>query len=172
MDATLGILDLPPGLTWTSPALWLSTWFGAGLVSPLRAGLAVATALVVALSLKRRTGLALFFAAVMFLAVVGIVLWEQATGTGDDRRIVIDEVAGFLLMAVILGAVRWQRLLLAAPVYLFIDRWKPWPLEWIEAWHGAVGIIGDDLGAGLMTAVLFLAFDRLMRPASDDRIRP
>lgn len=171
MGSTLGILEVPAGLGWDSPALWISTWFGAGLVLPLRAGLAVATALMIALVMRRRTAIVVFFAAVMLLAAVGIVLWEDATGTGDDRRIVIDEVAGFLLLAIILGAAWWRRLVLAAAVYLLIDRWKPWPLETIEAFRGAVGIIGDDLGAGVMTALLFIAVGRLMRPATDDPAR-
>ena len=172
MDTALGLLEVPDGLNWSSPALWLSTWFGAGLVAPLRAGLAVATVVPLAILLRRRVPLAVALAIVTVVGAVAIVMWEQATGTGDDRRIVIDEVAGFLLTAVVLGAARWKRLLLAVPVYLFIDRWKPWPLEWIEALPGAVGIIGDDLGAGLMTAVLFLAFERLMRQAPDDRAWP
>lgn len=169
MDLTLRLLEVPDGLTWNNPALWPSTWFGAGLVAPLRAGLAVASVVPLALLLRRRVPLAVALAVVIIVGAVAITMWENATDTGDDRRIVIDEVAGFLLMAVILGADRWKRLLLAVPIYLAIDRYKPWPLEWIEALPGAVGIIGDDLGAGLMTVVLFLAADRLMRPNANDR---
>ena len=116
MDMTLRLLEVPGGLTWDSPALWLSTWFGAGLLAPLRAGLAVATVVPLALLLRRRDALAVALAIVTAASAVAVVMWEQATGTGDDRRIVIDEVAGFLLMALILGAARWRRLLLAAPI--------------------------------------------------------
>lgn len=169
MDTTLGLLEIPDGLTWSSPALWLSTWFGAGLVHPLRAGLAIATALLAAILLRRREWLVAFLVAATGLGTTGVVLWEDATGTGDDRRIVVDEVAGFLLIAVVLGAARWKRLLLAAPIYLVIDRWKPWPLEWMEGWPGAIGIIGDDLGAGLLTILLFLAAERLLPSTTNDQ---
>ncbi|WP_442880037.1 phosphatidylglycerophosphatase A family protein [Aurantimonas sp. A2-1-M11] len=139
MDETLRLLEIPDGLAWSSPSLWLSTWFGAGLVNPLRAGLAIATAVFAALLLRRRRWLAVVLAAVTGAGTMGVILWDGATGTGDDRRIVVDEVAGFLVVALILGAARWQRLLLAAPIYLAIDRWKIWPLDWLETLPGALG---------------------------------
>ncbi|UIJ72931.1 phosphatidylglycerophosphatase A [Aurantimonas sp. HBX-1] len=171
MDTTLRLLDVPGGLSWTSPALWLSTWFGAGLVHPLRAGLAIATALFAAILLRRRTWLAALLIAVTGLGATGVVLWDDATGTGDDRRIVVDEVAGFLLVASVLGAARWQRLLLAAPIYLVIDRSKIWPLEWLEALPGAVGVMGDDMGAALITIPLFLAAEKFVFVGTARRAR-
>ncbi|MBB4002447.1 MAG: phosphatidylglycerophosphatase A [Aurantimonas endophytica] len=171
MDTTLRLLDVPGGLSWSSPALWLSTWFGAGLVHPLRAGLAVATALFAAILLRRREWLVAFLVAVMAMGTIGVVLWDEAAGTGDDRRIVVDEVAGFLLVASVLGASRWQRLLLTAPIYLAIDRSKIWPLEWLEALPGAIGVMSDDIGAALLTILLFLAIEKLVPASTGPRVR-
>jgi phosphatidylglycerophosphatase A len=171
LEPAFGLLELPAGLSWSSPALWISTWLGTGLVSPFRSGLAVATALPIALLLRDRASLAWLFAAVTCLGVVGMVLWQEATGSGDDRRIVIDEVAGFLLMATLLGAARWRRLLMAAPVYLFIDRLKIWPLDQLEALPNGAGIMADDFGAALLTILLFLALDRLFPSKNELRAR-
>jgi phosphatidylglycerophosphatase A len=171
LEPALGLLEFPAGLGWSSPALWISTWFGTGLVSPFRSGLAVATALPIALLLRDRASLAWSFAAVTCVGVVGMVLWQAATGSGDDRRIVIDEVAGFLLMATLLGAARWRRLLLAAPIYLFIDRLKIWPLDLLETLPNEAGIMADDFGAALLTILLFLALDRLLPSSTRLRAR-
>ncbi|NDV85690.1 hypothetical protein GTW51_03140 [Aurantimonas aggregata] len=171
MDTTLGLLDVPDGLPWSSPALWLSTWFGAGLINPLRAGLAVATALALVLLLRRREWPVALLVVATGLGTTGVVFWEDATGTGDDRRIVVDEVAGFLLIASILGAARWQRLLLAAPIYLVIDRSKIWPLDWLETLPGAIGVMGDDMGAAGLTILLFLAAEKFVPSNAGRRAR-
>lgn len=171
METTLRLLDIPGGLAWSDPALWLSTWFGAGLVHPFRAGLALAMALLAAVLLRRRVWLATLLAAVTGLGTMGVVLWDEATGTGDDRRIVVDEVAGFLFLATVLGAVRWRRLVLAAATYLAVDRWKPWPLDGLEALPGALGVMGDDIGAALLTILLFLVAETLAPSVEGRRAR-
>ena len=153
----LEILDLPPGLHFSDASALVATWFGAGLVSPLRAGLAVATALLIAVLLQQRLRLAGVAVLVALSGAAAIGAWEATTGTHDDRRIVVDEVLGFLVAACLLSAATWRMLLLATPLFLAVDRWKPWPIDRLEALPGPIGVLADDVAVGLAVGALALA---------------
>lgn len=69
-------------------------------------------------------------------------------GTKDDGRITVDEVAGQLLSLVWLPV---HPLVMAAGFLLFrlFDIVKPWPARPAERLPGGVGVMADDLVAGL-----------------------
>jgi phosphatidylglycerophosphatase A len=150
----------PPGaLAWFSPDVLLTTWFGAGLVEPLRAGLAVASVLaIILLARPGRTTLALGTAVLAVAAAVAVASLEARSGIGDDRRIVVDEVLGALVLATLIAGQHRLALAAAAGLFLFVDRWKPWPLDVIEALPQPFGILADDMAAGAVVGLAaFLA---------------
>ena len=94
------------------------------------------------------------------VSVVGIIAadhYGQATGRKDPGEVIIDEVAG-----------QWLALC-AAPhdmvwffagfiLFRFFDILKPGPVRWAEKWPGGVGVMADDIIAGMLTALsLWLA---------------
>lgn len=140
--------------------LLVAAWFGAGLLFPLRAFLAVAsTAFAVQLSGAGRRGTLAAFVAVTLVGYWAIDGWYQVVGATDDRRIVIDEVAGFLLALVIAGRMQSVPLAAATLAFLFLDRVKPWPFDRVEGIPGPAGVLLDDMvaGAAIGLVVLFIA---------------
>lgn len=151
---------LPPPADTLVP-IWhwlLATWFGAGILEPLRAGLAVASASVVVIALRKNAlavpafGILILVAGVFVSTTIG-----DASGMKDDRRIVIDEVAAFVLGAAFLRGFHWTALAPFAALFLFIDRIKPWPFYHFEALPSGWGVMADDLGLGLILGTIFLA---------------
>ncbi|WP_185984346.1 phosphatidylglycerophosphatase A [Aureimonas mangrovi] len=140
----------PPGaLAWFSPDVLLATWFGAGLVEPLRAGLAVASVLTVILVARPgRTASASWAMLLSIAAALAIASLEVRSGIGDDRRIVVDEVLGVLVLVALIAT--WRRIAITAvaALFLFVDRWKPWPLNVIETIPSPFGVLADDMAAG------------------------
>ncbi len=165
----ISILDLG-GVSFAAPFVFLSTWFGAGLVEPLRAGLAVATVVPLAAWLSRNGGMLPIGSALFALFAAGAwsaFAMEGATGLKDDRRIVIDEVAGYLAAVAAMLAARvqalWPRLLVLAAAFLALDRLKPWPLPAIEQWPGGIGVMADDIAAGIAIGLIMAVAVRFLR---------
>lgn len=72
----------------------------------------------------------------------------RASGIKDPQFVVIDEVAGQLvaLIAVPLG---WKTFLVGLILFRIFDILKPPPVRQLERFPEGIGIVVDDLGAGL-----------------------
>lgn len=135
--------------------LLLASWFGAGLVEPLRAGLAAASVWPLTVVLSGRAPVALIATAIL-VAVVGAWsadAWQILLSIEDDRRIVIDEVGGYLAGMALLGQTGWLAAGGFGALFLTLDRLKPWPFDKLEAVPGGVGVMLDDIALGLALAV-------------------
>jgi len=78
-------------------------------------------------------------------------------GKEDPSEVVIDEVAGQLI-ALLWAPLRWPYILAAFILFRAFDIIKPPPIRQLEDLHGGLGIMMDDVGAGLMAlAVLRIA---------------
>lgn len=108
----------------------------------------------------------------LVLATLGVILlgwWAAraeaaATGTHDAGEIVIDEVAGLWIALWPLSGGLWHA---GADPWLFpwpgwvgafvlfrlFDIWKPGPIGWADRQPGAVGVMLDDVIAGLFAAI-------------------
>jgi len=71
----------------------------------------------------------------------------------DPQRVVIDEVAGQWL-AILPVALDWHYYLVAFLLFRFLDITKPWPLKNFERMPGGLGIMADDIGAGVYAGIL------------------
>ncbi|MDP3525423.1 MAG: phosphatidylglycerophosphatase A, partial [Hoeflea sp.] len=138
--------------------------FGAGLLAPFRGGLAVFAVLpllALAIALPRYVLPAL--GALVFLLGLHVSSEiELATGIKDDRRIVIDEVAAFILGAAIIRQAGWKMLVPFAAIFLFLDRLKPWPLAYVEQLPSGWGVMLDDLVLAIAVGVAFAGIQALM----------
>jgi phosphatidylglycerophosphatase A len=88
---------------------------------------------------------------------------QRRLGVIDPPQVVIDEVAGlWLALAMIPSGVAaaspWLALALAVAMFRLLDIAKPWPLDALERLPGAIGVMADDLAAGLLTGLACSAF--------------
>ena len=104
------------------------------------------------------------------VAVTAVGIWaasrvERVLGAKDPGLIVIDEVAGMLL-AVLLLPRTISVLITAFLLFRLFDVWKPFPARESQVLRGGLGVMLDDLIAGLYALVLvmgaraFLGFPR------------
>ncbi len=97
----------------------------------------------------------------MALVVVTLVgIWassrvERVLGRKDPGVIVIDEVAGMLLSVILLPRT-FPVLITAFLLFRLFDVWKPFPARESQALTGGMGVMVDDLVAGLYTLVLVM----------------
>lgn len=92
----------------------------------------------------------------VFIAIVGVISSEKAvkeTGISDPSCVVIDEWVGqgITLLAVphtFLGGG------IALVIFRIFDILKPPPVRWLEKIPGGLGIMLDDMGAGIMGYLL------------------
>lgn len=152
-----------PALPPMSPVVAIvATFFGAGLIprSPGTMGTLATVPLAYGLL---RLGPLWVWAATVFVTAIGT--WAAgrycaATGRHDNQRIVIDEVAGYLLTLALLppavpGLLLYLNLAVAFGLFRLLDIWKPWPIRAIDRGvHGGFGVMADDLCAGAIGACL------------------
>jgi len=135
-----GIGHLGPGPgTWASLATVLLWWLlarGIGHHSQLFA--ALITVLVTSIGIPASTRVA------------------RESGIKDPGFVVIDEVAGQML-PLIIAPLRWKYLLLSLILFRCFDILKPPPLRALERLPEGVGIMLDDVGAGIYSLLILAA---------------
>lgn len=100
---------------------------------------------------------AFFFLATWLLGPVAI----RAFGTKDPQRVVADEVCGYLIAVAFTlettGGAFWTRALVGFGLFRIFDMTKPWPIRKLERLPGGLGIVTDDVAAGLIANVALCA---------------
>ena len=134
------------------PALWLATWFGAGLLPRAPGTWASLAALPFAWGLVSWGGPTLLLAAAAL--VFGVGLWAadrymQAVGVHDPGAVVIDEIVGqWLTLSV--APLHPLAYLLGFVLFRITDVLKPWPASWLDRRVGGpLGVMIDDLAAAV-----------------------
>lgn len=93
----------------------------------------------------------------IFLAIIGGLWAVRAENTaGDAGWIVIDEVAGQFLALLGLASVSPAGLAAAFCLFRLFDILKPGPVGWMDRRHDSWGVMGDDLVAGGLSAMVLL----------------
>lgn len=94
---------------------------------------------------------------ILFVFVAGILsarIAEQEFGEKDSSRIVIDEFAGYLI-AVAFLPLSAGYLIAAFFLFRLFDLAKPSPIRNIEKmFSGGIGVMIDDLAAGVVTNII------------------
>lgn len=95
---------------------------------------------------------------VVWLLLFGVAIWasEQAGriyGVADDGRIVIDELAGYLVTVAFLPF-NWTNALLGFVWFRLFDILKPPPVNWVDRnMKNGFGVVLDDVLAGVYAAL-------------------
>lgn len=128
---------------------FLATFGYAGHIPLLGGTIASLAGLLISLIFNNNQalkGLVLIFFIMVGTYVTTLV--ERISGKKDDRRMVIDEVSGALVCTFFLPQELWLWLV-ALLSFRFFDWSKPFPLRRLEKLAGGVGVMADDLMAGL-----------------------
>lgn len=124
--------------------------------APGTAGTLVAVPLSLALNRLASVSpvLSLLTLAAFVFAAVGLArAAEEIFHEKDSRRIVVDEIAGFLL-ANFLSPLALVPTVTAFILFRFFDIMKLYPAGRVERISGGAGVVADDLVAGLYTFLI------------------
>lgn len=145
------------------PSYLLATWFGCGLAPAAPGTAGSVAAIVIAVLLNGFLGWGRW----EFLALAAVLVWpsirastETATAASskDPQIVVVDEVLGQWVTLAGAPVLNWKSWVLAFCLFRLFDITKPFPVRRLEALPAGLGIVADDLGAGIYAAlVLFLA---------------
>jgi phosphatidylglycerophosphatase A len=92
-------------------------------------------------------------ALVTFAGIPPSTVVARESGIKDPGFVVIDEVAGQMI-ALIGVPLHWKYLVAGFILFRSFDIVKPFPLRRLEALPGGIGIMMDDVGAGLYALAL------------------
>jgi phosphatidylglycerophosphatase A len=149
-----------------TPARLIATFFGAGLMRPAPGTWGSLAALPVAWAVHVLGGP--WALALGALLAFGIGWWATQVETAgrddpDPSEIVIDEVAGMwiALLPVSFGAAGrgvdvlalWPGIVAAFVLFRLFDIWKPGPVGWADRRHDPLGVMLDDVIAGVFAAI-------------------
>ncbi len=140
-------------------ALAIATWFGCGYFPWGPGTVGSAAALLIAILLHRCFGSGRLTFLTLTLVLLGPAIWA-ATRTArlvnveDPGLVVVDEVLG--QWVTLLGATTpgWKSWIAALVLFRVFDIWKPWPVRRLERLPEGMGIISDDIAAGVYAALI------------------
>jgi len=144
----------------------IATWFGCGYVpvGPGTAGSLAALLIAMALHHFYGSGRGTFLLLTVILLIPGIWaadVFAKRIGQKDPHVVVVDEVLGQWLTLVGVATLNWKSWVAAFALFRIFDIWKPPPARQFEALPGGIGIVADDLMAGLYGALAIFLLDWL-----------
>lgn len=160
----------PQGTQMRAPvwATLTATFFGTGHLRPAPGtwGSAVTVILWGALAhwipSKQQIPLAIFVALlVITIGAAAATRVCRASGQKDPQFIVIDEVAGQLI-ALIAVPLAWQTFLAGFILFRAFDILKPPPVRQLERLPEGIGIVLDDVGAGIYALLVMQILFRFL----------
>jgi len=147
------------------PVHFLAFGFGAGLLprAPGTFGTLIAIP-IVAFVMQFGWQVHLMFA--IAACVTGVWICGESArrlGVHDHSGIVWDEIAGFAITMLAVPAT-WYGFLAGFALFRLFDIWKPWPIrEADHRLHGGLGIMLDDVLAGVFAAVSLLVLTLVVK---------
>jgi phosphatidylglycerophosphatase A len=140
----------------------IATALGAGYspIAPGTCGTAVAVPLAWALASLSMWQFAIVAVLVTMIGIACAHRADLAWGSHDNQRIVIDEVAGYLITVAPVDRHSWAPLAVGFLMFRIFDIVKPPPVRWLdEHLPGGWGVVLDDVAAGVMGAITMLLLD-------------
>lgn len=140
-----------------TPAGWIACGFGSGL-APVAQGSCGSLAAILPWLLLRELSLAANLAVIVLGFLLGVWACERASralGVDDHRALVWDEFVGLWIALLPALLAPWWAIVLGFALFRLFDVWKPWPIrEFDRRLHGGLGVMVDDVVAGVFAAVV------------------
>jgi phosphatidylglycerophosphatase A len=140
----------------------IATWFGCGYLPKGPGTAGSLAAIVIGFLLAHYAGaipMTFFWLAALMLKP-GVWAAEKLVkelGTEDPQIVVVDEVIGQWVTLIGATALNWKSWLLALLLFRVFDIWKPYPVRRLEKLQGGLGVIADDVMAGVYGALVLRA---------------
>jgi phosphatidylglycerophosphatase A len=103
----------------------------------------------------------LVFQVVGVVVITGLGIWaatrtEQILRVKDPGKVVVDEVAGQMIALLPVSAfgLNWVWVIVSFILFRLFDIFKPYPARRFEALRSGLGIMADDLVAGVYAALI------------------
>ena len=103
----------------------------------------------------------IFLMSFFILTLMGIFATDEylkSSKNNDPQEVVIDEVLGQWI-AIAFVPFTASSLILAFVIFRILDIGKPFPINKIETIKGYIGVIGDDILAGVVTAIIIISLN-------------
>ncbi len=156
---------IPKKLDKHAPYTWLASWFGCGFINPAPGTWGSLGALpfgIVIYLLSGAYGLAVSAVIITIIGLWAADKFDKAMNGHDSKMIVIDEVAG-MWIALIPAALNPALIIIAFIAFRFFDILKPYPISYLDQKvEGAVGVMADDVLAGIFAAICVIGIDKWM----------
>jgi phosphatidylglycerophosphatase A len=140
-------------------SIWIATWFGCGYFPYGPGTVGSLAALVVAGALWRYIDDSRLLLLILILLFTGPAVWAstrtaRAFEKKDPGMVVVDEVLG--QWVTLLGALHPTpgTLLVGFLLFRVFDIWKPPPVRQLEKLPEGLGIVADDIAAGIYAALI------------------
>jgi len=160
LNTQLGKNKLTPRQILSDPVLFLAFGFGSGLAKKAPGTFGTLAAVPV-YWLFAQTNLLLYSVLTLTVTLGGIWICDIAAKKLDEHDfggIVWDEIAGYLITLWLVPCT-WQSMALGFVLFRIFDIVKPWPIRWADRKvHGGLGIMLDDVLAGVIAGALLLGF--------------
>ena len=146
-----------------STASLISTWGGCGYAPAAPGTVGSLAALAIAWMLVHYASWRPSYFVLLVLIMLGPAIWSAGTTACESKLkdpgvVVVDEVLGQWLALAGARTLNIKSWIAAFLLFRLFDIWKPVPVRSLEALPGGIGIVADDLMAGVYAAlVLFLA---------------
>ena len=125
-------------------------------------GTMVAIPLFILLSRWGTPGVLAGLVVIAFLGIPASDHMERSMGTSDPGRIVIDEIAGYLL-AMAGSPVEARYIIAGFFLFRFFDIVKPPPVRQAERYlRGGLGVVADDLMAGVYAWICLRLLEKFL----------
>jgi phosphatidylglycerophosphatase A len=131
----------------------ITTLFGVGFAPFFGGTLASIVAVVIFLAVKSQVCFLSIFIVALILSFLLCSRAELIFQEKDSKKIIIDDFCGMSLPLLFMPHdIRF----VAAAFFLFrvFDAFKVPPIDKIERFKGAIGVVGDDLAAGVYSLVM------------------
>jgi len=155
------------------------TFFGTGLAPKAPGTVGSFAALVVGVALLEVIPMQTLFMLTLVITIIGIFeinKYERATGSHDDKSIVIDEVSGmWIALMLALASAETMEYAYAKEIaiagsfaaFRLFDIWKPSTIGTIDRKvKGGLGVMGDDvlagIAGGMLTIALLVGLDKIL----------
>lgn len=140
-----------------TPAGWMACGLGSGL-APVAQGTFGSLAAILPWLALRELSLAWNLAVIVLGFALGV--WachvaSRALGVDDHRALVWDEFIGQWIALLPALVAPWWAVLAGFALFRLFDVWKPWPIRVFDRrLHGGLGVMVDDVVAGVFAAVV------------------
>ncbi len=141
----------------------LSTFFYVGYLPFIPGTFASIAGILLIYLLKDNSFIYILFTVV--LIILGFLISgkaEKIFNKKDARFIVIDEVSGMLLSLLLFIPYDIKLIVMAFILFRILDAFKPYPSDRLQRLAGSIGIMSDDIVAGLYTNIILQIVSRLV----------